>query len=98
MERYEPSNWRTSSHSANGNCVEVGWRKSSYNSGSNCVEIGGRRKATASADNGECVEAGASTATFGVRDTKDRGGGILEFVARDWTAFLDDVKVDAVGR
>ena len=59
------------------------WRKSSFsNAGGNCVEVG-------FAADGRMV---------GVRDTKDRSGGVLEVSGFAWAAFLREVKADAFGR
>ena len=53
------------------------WRKSSRSSGGgNCVEV-------APADDANVV---------GVRDTKNRDGGTLQFGAAAWTAFVDGVR------
>ncbi|GIG58138.1 DUF397 domain-containing protein [Longispora fulva] len=40
---------------------------------------------------GNCVEV-ALGEVVGVRDTKDRAGGVLVVDGRDWSAFVADVK------
>lgn len=48
------------------------------------------RKATASSNNGGCVEVRMTDAEIRVRDTKDQGAGPeLVFTAKEWAAFLD---------
>jgi hypothetical protein len=70
--------WRKSSYSANGGeaCVEVGsvpWRTSSYTGN------GG----------GNCVEAANVPGAVLIRDTKERGAGlVLRVSAQTWRAFL----------
>lgn len=71
--------WTTSSYSgAEGNCVEVRdmWLKSSYSCGEN-----------------NCVETLVPTgdAVVQVRDTKDRGRGIITVGAGAWEKFIDQV-------
>ena len=72
------------------------YRKSSYSKTSNCAEIGSWRKASASAHNGGCVEAGHGTAVIGVRDTKQEHLGdartVLEFSPSAWGAFTARLK------
>ncbi|HZC53862.1 MAG TPA: DUF397 domain-containing protein [Mycobacterium sp.] len=51
------------------------------------------RKATASAGNGACVEvAPIDDGGVAVRDSKDPGGPILRYTAREWEAFLIGAK------
>lgn len=50
------------------------------------------KKSTYSGQTGSCVEVGGSPGVIGVRDTKDRDGGMLAFDLRSWTAFLGAVK------
>jgi hypothetical protein len=72
--------WRKSSHSSSGECVEVGsvqWRKSSWSNGG-----------------GECVEVGLAPEVVGVRDTKDRQGGMLAMTREAWSRFIGAVKDD----
>jgi hypothetical protein len=64
--------WRTSSHSASGDCVEVAsWRTSSY-----------------SRHLGECVEVGQDRQVIAVRDSKNPGGPVLAFSPTEWRALL----------
>ena len=56
----------------------IGWRKSTRSNApsDNCVEVGHEAR-------GQGV---------GVRDTKDRGGPVLEFGNGDWLAFLNHLR------
>jgi hypothetical protein len=49
------------------------------------------RKSTRSGNQTNCVEVAVGE-TVGVRDTKDRAGGVLVVPASGWSAFLDAVK------
>ena len=50
-------------------------------------------KSSLSAANSNCVEAARlSDGRIGVRDSKDRDGGILQFTPAEWTAFLGGVR------
>lgn len=56
-------------------------------------------KASASAEETECVEVGlfppGSTADVAVRDTKAKGAGpVLGFTAESWTAFIGSLEHD----
>ena len=45
-------------------------------------------------DSGGCVEVARSGEHIGVRDTKDNGTGpVLVFNHKEWTAFLDGVRL-----
>ena len=49
-------------------------------------------KSSLSAHNGNCVEvAGLAGDTIRVRDSKNRGGGILNFTIAEWDAFIGGV-------
>jgi hypothetical protein len=50
------------------------------------------RKSTRSSGNGNCVEVAVVDDTVGVRDTKNREGGMLVFSAAEWGAFLSGAK------
>ncbi len=59
----------------------------------NARRYSGWRKSTRSGGGDNCVEVGTATdGTIGVRDTKNRDGGILEFTAGEWNAFLAGAK------
>ncbi|MER7079825.1 protein of unknown function [Saccharopolyspora kobensis] len=73
------------------------WRKSSYSGEeTNCVEVGWR-KSSYSGEEGNCVEVGASSEVVGVRDTKDRDGGMLVFSVPVWGGFLRSLKAERFG-
>ncbi|MEV8607664.1 DUF397 domain-containing protein [Amycolatopsis sp. NPDC051373] len=68
--------WRTSSYSGNqGECVEV--RTLVW------------RTSSYSGSQGECVEVSTLSEQAGVRDSKDRDGGILLLGGEAWRAFLE---------
>ncbi|MFE9743985.1 DUF397 domain-containing protein [Saccharothrix saharensis] len=50
------------------------------------------RKSSRSASAAQCVELAIGVRVAGVRDTKNRDGGTLEFGVRAFSAFLADVK------
>jgi hypothetical protein len=50
------------------------------------------RKSSRSASDAQCVELAIGEHVTGVRDTKNRDGGTLEFGVRAFSAFLSDVK------
>lgn len=54
----------------------AGWRKSSYSDGAG----------------GTCVEVASVPGAFGVRDSKDRDGGMLVFGLASWSSFAAGVK------
>ncbi|GAA4979409.1 DUF397 domain-containing protein [Actinopolymorpha pittospori] len=56
------------------------------------AEVTNWRKASYSSSGGNCVEVGASTTHIGVRDTKDRDGGMLTVSPAAWGSFLDSIK------
>ena len=82
METTGPLSWRKSSYSTTngGSCVEVGtapWRTSSHST----------------TNGGACVEAATIGAGVAVRDTKDKGAGlVLRFTPRAWTRFTATLK------
>jgi hypothetical protein len=49
------------------------------------------RKSTLSSHNG-CVEVALALNEVAVRDSKDRGGPVLQFNAHEWAAFLAGVR------
>jgi hypothetical protein len=50
-------------------------------------------KSSKSFSNGNCVEvANLPDGEVGVRDSKDRDGGVLRFTPSEWTAFLGGVR------
>lgn len=67
------------------------WRTPSRShANGNCVEAASWRTSTACAA-GECVEVGHGTMVL-VRDTQDRGGGLLQVTPQAWTAFTARLK------
>lgn len=50
------------------------------------------RKSRRSKPSQSCVELSVAPTWTGVRDTKNRNGGSLEFTAENWTVFLDEMK------
>lgn len=68
--------WRKSSYSASGHCVEVSFHKSTFsNPNGNCVEV-------ATPHQGAVL----------VRDSKNQDGPVLAFTPDEWTAFLAGVR------
>jgi hypothetical protein len=49
------------------------------------------RKASRSANNGECVEVAPARGRVAVRDSKDPDGHILWYSAGTWQSFLDQL-------
>ncbi len=54
------------------------------------------RKSSHSASNASCVEVAVTPHMVGVRDTKDRHGGVLAVSAHHWTSFTAALKADAL--
>ncbi|MGM1057700.1 DUF397 domain-containing protein [Saccharothrix sp. Mg75] len=55
------------------------------------------RKSTRSSAGGpECVEIALDTARAGVRDSKNRAGGELDFGSAQWSRFLGSAKAGAL--
>ncbi|MBK0866819.1 MAG: DUF397 domain-containing protein [Saccharopolyspora sp.] len=52
------------------------------------------RKSGHSASNPHCVEVAVTADGVGVRDTKDRSGGVLSFSSQHWRDFLTALKGD----
>lgn len=75
--------FRTSSYSETngGNCVEVGW-----------ADVRFRKSSYSKTNGGECVEVGAVTGAVGVRDSKNRDGGVLAFTPEQWSTFAARAK------
>ncbi|MFD0919030.1 DUF397 domain-containing protein [Saccharopolyspora rosea] len=46
------------------------------------------RKSSYSGSQSECVEVGGTSDFVGVRDSKDRGGGVLTFSRGQWSEFV----------
>lgn len=55
-------------------------------------EFSGWRTASYSGSGSNCVEVAGGVGKIGVRDSKDRTGGVLRFDTADWTAFLAGLK------
>jgi hypothetical protein len=55
------------------------------------LNIGAWRKSSRSGDQDHCVEVAAGS-LVGVRDTKDRAGGMIVLSATSWSVFLMEVK------
>jgi hypothetical protein len=47
------------------------------------------KKSTSSSDSNACVEVAMTSRAVGVRDTKNRADGHLEFPASAWSALVD---------
>jgi hypothetical protein len=83
--------WATSSHSGNGSdCVKVGARAAS----SRLQASGSRVEVMAVADGEAPVSGGTADAgqVILVRDSKDRGGGMLAVDEHAWQAFIAGIK------
>lgn len=50
------------------------------------------RKSSRSANNAHCVEVAVASRAVGVRDTKNRDGGILAFERGQWASFTAAIK------
>ncbi|MER7077533.1 protein of unknown function [Saccharopolyspora kobensis] len=55
------------------------------------------RKSSYSGPSNNCVEVGLGADEVGVRDTKDRDGGLLALDQRQWRSFLAAVRADRFG-
>jgi hypothetical protein len=55
-------------------------------------------KSTKSGAAGHCVEVAITDEGIGVRDSKNRDGGFLEFTAPEWDAFLAGAKAGEFDR
>jgi len=55
------------------------------------------RKASRSANNGECVEVAATPGEIAVRDSKNPDGHILWYSAPSWQSFLSQVRQGSFG-
>ena len=90
--------WRRSSRCDTSACVEVAFTRSSRCGGGECVEVA-FHKATASADNGNCVEVGTCHCDgVHVRDSKDPTGPVLTFPPDAWRGFLAGAKAGQFDR
>ncbi|MDA3627758.1 DUF397 domain-containing protein [Saccharopolyspora sp. WRP15-2] len=56
------------------------------------------RKSSFSGTQTECVEVGLGADEVGVRDTKDRDGGLLAVDQQQWRAFLAAVRAERFDR
>ncbi|MBC6457119.1 DUF397 domain-containing protein [Actinomadura sp. HBU206391] len=78
------------------------WRKSSRSAqgGQDCVEVAAAhwRKSSHSGQGGDdCVELAGLPGVVAVRDSKNPDGPKLAFTAREWAAFVADVKTSRYG-
>ncbi|WP_075741363.1 MULTISPECIES: DUF397 domain-containing protein [Actinoalloteichus] len=55
------------------------------------------RTSSRSANGGQCVEIGQTADVVGIRDTKNRQGGVLTMAPRTFGAFLSAAKHDRLG-
>jgi uncharacterized protein DUF397 len=55
------------------------------------------QKSSYSGEESNCVEVGKAPNLVGVRDTKDRDGGMLAFGQGSWGSFLAAVKAERFG-
>jgi hypothetical protein len=83
--------FKESSTCGGGECVQVEWGQSTTCSGGECVQVG-FHKATASNNNGSCVEAAICDCGVRVRDSKDQDGPVLTFTKQEWAAFTEGVR------
>lgn len=69
------------------------WRKSSYSGSGNCVEVAHVRaqwrKSSRSGGNGNCVEVADLPGAVAVRDSKDPAGPQLVFSRQSWASFVE---------
>ena len=72
------ANWRKSSRSGNGDCVEIAALE---------LTSAAWRKSTRSAYNGNCVELAGLTRAVGVRDSKNPEQPVLLVAPTAWNAF-----------
>ncbi|TDD04248.1 DUF397 domain-containing protein [Saccharopolyspora terrae] len=56
------------------------------------AEISGWRTSSRSQGQGQCVEVGFGPDHVGVRDTKNRGAGRIEFASQLWQEFVGGLK------
>ncbi|MDQ3403990.1 MAG: DUF397 domain-containing protein [Actinomycetota bacterium] len=83
IDPWQAADFRKSSFSggANGSCVELAWRKSSFSGGASgsCVELAWHKSSFSGGQNGACVEIAQAPDLFGIRDSKNVTGPVLEF-------------------
>lgn len=86
---------RASACNGSSSCLELKWIKALSCNNANCLEVA-YRQSSASATNGECVEAGVcscgDTGQVWVRDSKHQDGNTLRFEVADWQTFVDAIK------
>lgn len=72
----------------------MNWKKSTRSGPytDNCVEVA-YTKATASGNNGSCVEAHQHNGEIHVRDSKNPDAGFLTFTGPEWKAFVEGVNL-----
>lgn len=80
--------WRKSTYTISGNCVEVRYVSASASvSNGNCVQV-----AALDYDCVCCPDAKRGTPVILVRDSKDPDGPHLHFTRGEWDAFVNGVK------
>ncbi|WP_406688637.1 DUF397 domain-containing protein [Saccharopolyspora sp. ID03-671] len=55
-------------------------------------ELSGWRKSSRSGAQADCVEVGWAPEVVGVRDSKDRQGGVLVFSSERWAEFVEGLR------
>lgn len=70
----------------------MNWRKSTRSGTGNCLEAASFRKSSHSMNHGDCAEARTGRGTVGVRDSALEGSPVLEFTPGTWTAFTSRLK------
>ncbi|GLZ39518.1 DUF397 domain-containing protein [Actinokineospora sp. NBRC 105648] len=74
--------------------ADADFRKSSFSGGQNgaCVELAWRKSSFSGGENGACVEIAHAEDLFGVRDSKNTTGPVLELSASQGHAFLTAIR------
>lgn len=83
--------WRSSTYTQGGDCLELAWRTSSFSgAGNDCVELAWRTSSYTNQECGNCVEVACCAHDEAVllRDTKCRAGGTLTLDGAAWRGLL----------